>query len=161
MPPDPRLLEYARAMRREPTPAERVMWRLLRNRQLAGYKFRRQHPLGLYIADFYSRDAALVVELDGDSHFTPEEIEHDRIRHAYLESLDLCVLRFLNPDVFDNADAVVELIGKTCAGRSGLLRRRTPRPHRQPRDRRPQSPSPPLRGGEGRGEGVSLPQPLA
>jgi very-short-patch-repair endonuclease len=136
MPPDPRLLEYARSMRREPTPAERVMWQLLRNRQLAGFKFRRQHPLGLYIADFYSRDAALVVELDGDSHFTPEGIEHDRIRHADLQSMNLFVLRFLNPDVFDNPDGVVELIAKTCTERSGLRRSRTPSQDRTPRCRR-------------------------
>src|SRR5262245_65596999 len=102
MPPDPRLLEFARQMRREPTPAAKLMWRLLRNRRLAGYKFRRQHPLGLYIADFYSREAALVVELDGDSHFTPEGIEHDRIRNEYMRSLNLLTLRFLNSEVFDN-----------------------------------------------------------
>jgi very-short-patch-repair endonuclease len=154
MPPDPRLLEYARTMRRAPTPAERVMWRLLRNRQLSGYKFRRQHPLGHYIADFYSRDAALVVELDGDSHFTPEGIEHDRIRHAYLESLDLRVLRFLNTDVFDNAEAVVELIGNTCVERCNLRRRRTPTRHRRLRQRDPLAPSLPPCGGAGRGEGV-------
>lgn len=154
MPPDPRLLEYARSMRRNPTPAEKAMWTILRNRQLAGYKFRRQHPLGLYIADFYSRDAALVVELDGDSHFTPEGTEHDRFRHAYLQSLNLFVLRFLNPDVFDTEDAVIDLIGKTCAERQGMHRRRTQPPHRQPRHRGSLAPSPPPRGGEGRGEGV-------
>jgi adenine-specific DNA-methyltransferase len=66
-------------MRREPTPTEEALWRLLRNRQLAGCKFRRQHPVGRYIADFYSASAALVVELDGDSHATPEGQEHDRV----------------------------------------------------------------------------------
>src|SRR5262245_6490870 len=127
MPPDPRLLEYARSMRREPTPAEQVLWRLLRNRRLAGFKFRRQHPLGLYIADFYSHHTALVIELDGDSHFTDEGIEHDRVRLAYLESLGLHVLRFLNPDVFDNEGGVVEVIARTCGERAGRFRRRTPR----------------------------------
>jgi very-short-patch-repair endonuclease len=126
MPPDPRLLAYARSMRRDPTPAERAMWRLLRNRQLAGLKFRRQHPPGLDIADSSSRDAALVVELDGDSHFTSEGIEHDRFRHAYLQSLNLLVLRFLNPDGVDNPDGVLELIGKTWTERIGMCRWRTP-----------------------------------
>ncbi|HJZ58923.1 MAG TPA: endonuclease domain-containing protein [Gemmataceae bacterium] len=154
MPGDPRLLDFARSMRCEPTPAEKVMWRLLRNRQLAGFKFRRQHPLGLYILDFYSRDAALVVELDGDSYFTPEGIEHDRVRHAYLASLGLFVLRFPNTDVYDNEEDVIELIGATCHQRTGFLRRRTPTRHRQPRQREPLAPSLPLCGGEGRGEGV-------
>jgi very-short-patch-repair endonuclease len=102
MSPDRRLLEFARAMRREPTPAEQAMWILLRNRQLAGYKFRRQYILGQYIADFYSPASAIVVELDGDSHCTPEGQEHDRIRHAYLASRGLAVLRFWNTDVNEN-----------------------------------------------------------
>ena len=65
---DPRLLEFARRMRREPSPAEDAMWRLLRNRRLAGFRFRRQHPIPPYITDFYCSVAKLVIELDGDTH---------------------------------------------------------------------------------------------
>jgi adenine-specific DNA-methyltransferase len=128
--PDRRLVEFARAPRREPTPAEEAMWRLLRNRQAAGYKFRRQHPVGLYVADFYAASAALVVEVDGDTHATPEGVEHDRIRPAYLESLDLIVLRFWNTEVHENPDGVLELVCETCERRQGSRRhlpRRTPR----------------------------------
>src|SRR6478672_11151122 len=123
MPTDPRLLEFARRMRREPTPAEEAMWRLLRNRRLAGFKFRRQHPLGLYIADFYAPSAALVLELDGDTHATPEGIEHDRVRHAYLESLGLAVVRFWNSELKDNPDGVLDRICELCRQRQGLRRR--------------------------------------
>ena len=130
---DPRLIEYARQMRREPTPAEETLWRLLRNRRFAGWKFRRQHPLGLYIADFYAASAALVIELDGDSHATEEGIEHDRIRHAYLRSLDVEVLRFWNSELKENTDGVLARVSEVCAARQGTLRRKTSPQHRRPR----------------------------
>ena len=91
---DPRLLEFARQMRREPTPVEELLRRELRNRQLSGFKARRQQPLGLYILDVSVPRCAVVVELDGDSQTTDEGIARDRIRHAYLEALGLKVLRF-------------------------------------------------------------------
>jgi very-short-patch-repair endonuclease len=130
---DPRLIEFARQMRREPTPAEEALWRLLRGRQLAGFKFRRQHPVGRYIADFYTAAAALVVELDGDTHATPEGIEHDRIRHAYLQSLGLAVIRFWNFDVKETPDGVLERVCELCLERKGLRRRMTPRRDRRER----------------------------
>src|SRR5215471_13139301 len=120
---DPRLIEFARRMRREPTPAEEAMWRLLRNRQLAGYKFRRQHPVGLYIADFYAPSAALVVDLDGHTHTSEEGIEHDRIRHAYLESLGLAVVRFWNFEVKENPDGVLNRVCELRLERQGRRRR--------------------------------------
>jgi very-short-patch-repair endonuclease len=107
------------------------MWRLLRNRRLAGYKFRRQHPVGRYIADFYAASAALVVELDGDSHATEEGKEHDCVRHAYLEALGLAVIRFWNFEEKEDTDAILELLGTLCSQRQGRRRRPTPSPCRQ------------------------------
>ena len=130
---DRRLIEFARQMRHEPTPAEEVLWRLLRNRQLSGIKFRRQHPVGLYIADFYTSEAAVVIELDGDTHATPEGIEHDRVRHAYLESLGLAVIRFWNFEVSENPDGILERVGELCCDRQGQRRRSTPRADRRVR----------------------------
>ena len=127
---DRRLIEFARQMRREPTPAEETLWRQLKNRQLTGLKFRRQHPLGLYIADFYCSSAALVIELDGDSHTTPEGETHDRLRHEYLRSLNLSVIRFWNTEVHDNIEGVLELLIQACLERQGLRRRCTPVDHR-------------------------------
>ena len=123
---DARLIEFARQMRREPTPAERTLWQELRNRQLVGLKFRRQHPLGLYIADFYSASAAFVIELDGDSHTTPESVQYDLIRHEFLRGLDLEVIRFWNSDVHDNLDGVLETILRACQEREGTRRLRLP-----------------------------------
>lgn len=130
---DPRLIAFARQMRREPTSAEDALWRLLRNRRYAGWKFRRQHPLGLYVADFYSAAAAVVIELDGDSHATEEGIEHDRVRHAYLRSLGVEVLRFWNSEFRENTDGVLARVFEVCTERQGTKRRRTPQEHRRKR----------------------------
>jgi len=130
---DRRLIEFARRMCREPTPAEEAMWQLLRNHRLAGFKFRRQHPVGRYIADFYAPSAALVLELDGDTHATEEGIEHDRVRHAYLESLGLAVVRFWNSEVKENPEGVLDRVCELCREREGLRRRFTPRADRRKR----------------------------
>jgi very-short-patch-repair endonuclease len=104
---------------------------LLRNRRAAGYKFRRQHPVGRYVADFYAPSSALIIEVDGDTHATPEGVEHDRVRHAYLESLGLAVIRFWNTEVHENPDGVLEYVCEVCSHRRGirrqLLRRKPPR----------------------------------
>src|ERR1700682_1407659 len=81
-----------RGMRKKPTPTEDALWQRLRNRQLAGAKFRRQHPVDHFIVDFYCAEAALAVELDGAIH--EHTREGDALRQAYLESLGLRFLRF-------------------------------------------------------------------
>src|SRR5579872_6944933 len=97
--------ERRRELRREATVAERKLWSVLRERT-TGFKFRRQHSLGPYIADFYSRDAHLVVEIDGDSHFTPQGRVHDRRRDAFLRSLGLDVLHITAHEVDTNLEGV-------------------------------------------------------
>jgi len=99
----------SRELRKEMTAAEGLLWQALRREQL-GVKFRRQHPIGPYIADFYSWKAGLVVEVDGDSHFTPESQEYDAARTEYLEALGLNVVRVTNEDVFHRREAVLEHI---------------------------------------------------
>jgi very-short-patch-repair endonuclease len=107
------LLERARVMRHEPSPAEKKLWQRLRDRQLNGLKFRRQHPVSRnYIADSYCHDAKLVVELDGDSHGDREQ--YDARRTKRLERDGLHVIRFLNDDVFWHLDAVLEEILREC-----------------------------------------------
>ncbi len=101
--------ERARTLRKEMTEAERRLWHRLRGEQL-GAKFRKQHPIGPYIVDFYSWRAGLVIEVDGDTHFTPEAQAYDRERDAYLQSLGLTVLRFPNREVFTNLEGVLEAI---------------------------------------------------
>jgi very-short-patch-repair endonuclease len=106
--------QRARQLRREMTPSERRLWRALRAEQL-GVKFRKQHPIGAYITDFYSFEAGLVIEVDGSSHFTAEAQEYDRERDAYLSSLGLTVLRFTNQDVSSHEEQVVNRIADTIA----------------------------------------------
>lgn len=83
---------------------------MLQHSNPGGYKFRRQHSVGAYILDFYCPSEKLSIELDGDSHFTDDAIEYDRERTAYLNALNIRVLRFLNSDVYDNLDVVCERI---------------------------------------------------
>jgi very-short-patch-repair endonuclease len=103
-------------LRNNSTPAEKLLWRVLQHSNLGGYKFRRQHSVGAYILDFYCPSECLAVELDGDSHFTDEAIEYDRVRTAYLNALNIKVLRFLNTDVYDNLNAVCERILEEMKG---------------------------------------------
>jgi very-short-patch-repair endonuclease len=105
----------ARALRRALTPAESVLWRELRDHRLGGYKFRRQQPVGPYYADFCCSAARVIVELDGDSHVGREL--RDAARTAYLNSEGYVVLRFWNPEVFENLDGVLEAILTACTAR--------------------------------------------
>jgi very-short-patch-repair endonuclease len=99
-------------MRHESAPAESILWSALRNRQLQGFKFRRQFPVDHYVVDFCCPQANLANELDGDSH--SERIDYDLKRTERLSELGLTVIRFLNTDVFDNTENVLESILEQC-----------------------------------------------
>ena len=104
----------SKMLRREMTPPERKLWTALRNNQ-TGFAFRRQHPIGRYIADFYSRDAQLVVEVDGVlAHSSEEALAHDQARDAYLRELGLEVLRVPAREVLSNLEGVYETIRHAC-----------------------------------------------
>jgi very-short-patch-repair endonuclease len=105
----PVILAYAREMRQPQTTAEENLWRVLRNRQ-TGFKFRRQHPIGRFIVDFYCAEAKLLIEVDGDSHLEPNQIEYDRARTDYLEDLGYRVIRFTNDNVRYNIEIVTSEI---------------------------------------------------
>ena len=102
--------ETARALRARPTDAERKLWAVLRNKQLGGYRFRRQPPIGRYIADFVCFERKLVVEVDGGQHATDKD--RDAARTACLESQGFRVLRFWNNEVLGNTDGVAQTICK-------------------------------------------------
>ena len=106
----------ARALRKEMTPAEQKMWRLLRDRRLAGFKFRRQHAIGPFIADFCCLPARLIVELDGGGHV--ERADYDAERTRWLNEQGFEVIRFTNPEVMKECDAVVEVIWQACVQRT-------------------------------------------
>lgn len=107
----PILLQRAREMRQPQTAAEATLWRAVRNRNLV-YKFRRQHPIDRFIIDFYCAQAKLCIELDGESHLEPDQMEYDKVRTEYLKGLGYKVIRFTNNDVRYNIHAVVDTIVK-------------------------------------------------
>jgi very-short-patch-repair endonuclease len=99
----------ARALRREPTPPEYWLWQMLRTRP-GGFKFRRQHPLGPYVGDFYCAAAKLVIEVDGDSHSMGTRPEQDARRDVWLRSQGMRLLRFDAADAMRDAESVVTAI---------------------------------------------------
>lgn len=101
---------HARALRRSLPPAERRLWARIRNKQLDGFRFRRQHTVGPFIADFACIEARLIVELDGDQHGRKDGPARDARRDAYIEEVGWRVLRFWNGEVFMNIDGVLNAI---------------------------------------------------
>ncbi len=107
----PRLTPNARALRKNPTDAERLLWKHLRMNQLEGLRFRRQVPIDNYIVDFACLDKRLVIEADGGQH---NGSEADRIRDDYLKSQGFKIVRFWNNDILTNISGVLEAIRKAC-----------------------------------------------
>ena len=106
------LVERARELRKSQTPAEQILWDMLRDRRFLNLKFRRQHQIGDYIADFYCHDLKLIIELDGSIHRLSDIEKKDIKRDNYLNSLGFKILCIQNQAVFDNPDKVLEMIHK-------------------------------------------------
>ena len=102
------MIHFARSLRTKPTEAERRLWGHLRRRQMAGFKFRRQHPIGDFICDFTCLEATVVVELDGSQHV--DQDLYDARRDAFLKAKGFRVLRFWNADVLTHLERVLETI---------------------------------------------------
>ena len=102
-----------RALRRRMTPAERCLWRILRNRRLGGARFRRQHGVGPYVVDFYCPASRLAVEIDGAVHEEPARAAYDAERERRLSALGIRVVRFTNRDVIAAPEVVAEAIRKS------------------------------------------------
>ena len=98
----------ARDLRRDATPAERRLWRCLRDRGVAGAKFRRQQPVGRHIVDFLCEEARLIVELDGGQHAA--RADADSARTLALERFGYCVLRFWNSEIEESLEGVLDAI---------------------------------------------------
>jgi very-short-patch-repair endonuclease len=104
----PEIEAAARNLRQKMTPAEQVLWEVLKGRQVAGLKFRCQHPVGRFILDFYCPARKLVVELDGGVH--DGQTGYDEARTQQLNDYGYQVLRFRNEEVLNNLDSVVEQV---------------------------------------------------
>ncbi len=107
----------ARELRREMTPTEKRLWSHLRGRRFAGFKFRRQTPIAGYIADFFCAQARLIIELDGEGHVGKEA--SDENRQQVLGANGFEVLRIWDTHVYEDLDAVLEMIWRKCGTRGG------------------------------------------
>jgi very-short-patch-repair endonuclease len=110
----PPILAAARELRQPQTPAEQKLWARVRDRQLGGFKIRRQHIIDRFIIDFYCADRKLCIEVDGDSHTEPDQIEYDQARTKWLNEEGYRVVRFTNREVFNQIEAVLESILNEC-----------------------------------------------
>ena len=97
-----------RKLRRQPTRAEAWLWFHLRNKQLLGYKFRRQHSIGRFVLNFFCAEAMLGIEVDGVTHLDPAKIAHDRARQQWIESRGVRVMRFTDGEILCETEIVLE-----------------------------------------------------
>ncbi|MBN1496870.1 MAG: endonuclease domain-containing protein [Spirochaetes bacterium] len=104
------IVQLARDMRNNLTPGERLLWERLKSRQLAGYKFRYQHPIYHYILDFYCDEKLLAIEVDGNVH--KERKDYDEYRDDFMKSLGIQTMRFDNDEIMNNIDTVLDMIKK-------------------------------------------------
>ena len=111
-----RLTKRARSLRNRQTDAEAKLWARLRNRQINGWKFKRQVPRGNYIVDFFCAEAGLVIEADGSQHLE-EQATHDQERTRYLEEQGYRILRFWNRDILTNMEGTLGAIYKALGDR--------------------------------------------
>jgi cyclase len=116
----PTIFKMARELRDNLTEAEKALWEKLNRKQL-GVKFRRQHPINIYIADFYCHEVKLVIEVDGDYHLNTDQNALDELRSEDMATFGIEVVRFKNEEVLNETAIVVEEIKKAIA-------RRTPNP---------------------------------
>jgi very-short-patch-repair endonuclease len=122
------ITKIAKTLRKRPTDAERLLWKHLRTKQLDGLKFRRQEPIGSYVADFVCFESNVLIEVDGGQHNASEK---DIIRDAWFRAQGFRVLRFWNHDVLQNIEGILEVIRRTSTQQSPDL----------------PSPTPPIKGG--------------
>jgi very-short-patch-repair endonuclease len=97
----------AKSLRKNETKEEKILWEKLRNNQLKGYKFRRQHPISLFIADFYCHQLKLIIEVDGEYHNAPEQLEKDDERTQTLQDNGMKIIRITNHEIETNISKVI------------------------------------------------------
>lgn len=97
-------------LRKKSTKAEKILWEYLRNRKLAGFKFKRQYSVDAFIIDFYCSKVKLGIEVDGEVHFTEEEKNYDENRSGFLSDFGIEIIRFKNDEVFNSVEMVLNRI---------------------------------------------------
>ena len=111
----PNTFEKARLLRNNMTEAEKIIWDKLKNRNVFKARFRRQHPIGIFIVDFYCHECKLAIEIDGEIHLKNEVIEYDDGRSHDIEKYGIKILRFTNNEVFNGLNNIIEKILRATA----------------------------------------------
>jgi very-short-patch-repair endonuclease len=110
----PKLKTIRRLQRNHPTPWEWKLWQYLKDRQIDGYKFRRQVSIENYVVDFCSLDLKLIIEVDGSGHLHPKQQKKDKQRTEDLEKWGYSIIRFFNNEIDENLNEVLEIISQKC-----------------------------------------------
>ena len=121
----PEIKERRKELRNNMTAEEKIIWKYIKNNQL-GVKFRRQHSIDYYIADFYCSELKIVIEIDGSQHYSEDGIEYDMEREEFMKSIGIRTIRFSNYDVLNNIEGVVEKIKEEIKTTSPLSWRTFP-----------------------------------
>jgi len=116
----PEIFMRAAELRKNMTCAEKILWNELRNKKLLGLTFRRQHPINMFIADFYCHKAKLAIEVDGSIHDIESYREHDHGRDDELNKFGITTIRFKNDEIITNIESVISKIKNECKKKSLL-----------------------------------------
>ncbi len=117
----PHIFEKAKILRKNMTKAEEMLWEKLKGKEIMGLRFRPQHPIDIFIADFYCHPVKLVIEVDGGIHKNKEQREYDIGREGELENWGIKVIRFTNEEIEGNISEVLKEIRKVCQQRQTEL----------------------------------------
>ena len=110
----PEIFEKAKLLRLNMTSSEKILWTKLNNNQILGLRFKSQHPINQFIADFYCHSIQLVIEIDGEIHNSVKNIEYDSGREFEMKKFGITTLRFTNDKVIEHLDKVISEITDTC-----------------------------------------------
>lgn len=118
----PHIFEKAKFLRKNMTDSELKLWEVLKGKRILGLRFRSQHPIDIFIADFYCHPVKLVVEVDGGIHKSSDQKEYDIGRTAELNDWGIVVVRFTNEEIENNIKYVINEIERNCIKRQSMLR---------------------------------------
>lgn len=118
----PHIFEKAKFLRKNMTDSELKLWEVLKGKRILGLRFRSQHPIDIFIADFYCHPVKLVVEVDGGIHKSSDQKEYDNGRTAELNDWGIVVVRFTNEEIENNIKYVINEIERNCIKRQSMLR---------------------------------------
>ena len=109
---NPKIQNFAKENRQKLTKAETIIWKHIKGANIEGVKFRRQHPIPPFIVDFAAIEIGLIIEIDGATHISDEELQNDKSREDYLKTKGFEIIRIRNLDIYNNLGGILEFLGK-------------------------------------------------